>query len=482
MHWRRKADDRPLTTDRRKARRVVGGRWSVVGRRGMLRLLRRRPLHVISAVVMVLALGAIAIASAAGLKLVEPHAQSYPISMLSVLEADYRPWGDAGLRRRELDPAIIAEAARDEVARNATPRPGDSALVPLDLPPLPQAAAPNGQPQAAQVPTSGQPTATTATPRGAATTTSAAATSGPRADQTAPPRQPASPADAQPSAAPATAAPASPPPPTAAEIASPEPEQPVPTEQPIPTEQPVLTDPPPTIFVPAPLPQPPTQPPPATQPPATSVPKPTSKPKPKPKPTRVPPSSTPVPPSSTPVPPSSTPVPPSSTPVPPPSSTPVPPSSTPVPPSSTPVPPTNTPVPPPSSTPVPPPSSTPVPPPTDTPMPLPLFVQIVDPSDGASINGVGQTRFEAIAYDPSVGMTNGDGITSVDFSIVQLSGGAYTYSHTENTAAYCAFGGGSPCATSPAFGSMTPGTYRLTATAHAPGKPNVSVSVTFTIP
>jgi hypothetical protein len=128
-----------------------------------------------------------------------------------------------------------------------------------------------------------------------------------------------------------------------------------------------------------------------------------------------------------------------------------------------------------------PPTNTPVPP-TDTPAPLPLFVQVVNPSNGATISSVGQTGFEAIAYDPSVGMTNGNGITSVDFSIVQLSGGTYTYSHTENTPAYCAFGGDSPCTTSPAFGSMTPGTYRLTATAHAPGKPNASDSVTFTIP
>ncbi|MFL5801069.1 MAG: hypothetical protein ACJ8CR_04930, partial [Roseiflexaceae bacterium] len=198
MHWRRKAHDRPPTTGRRKARRAVGCRW-------LLRMLRRRPLHLISAVVMILAIGAITIASAAGLNLVEPHAQSYPFSLLSVLEADYRPWGDASLRRRGLDPAIIAEAARDEVARNVTPAPGDDALVPLDLPPLPQAAASDGRPQVAQAPTP-RPEGTVA-PRSAAPTSSAAATSGPRSDQTAPPRQPASPADARPSAAPATSAP-----------------------------------------------------------------------------------------------------------------------------------------------------------------------------------------------------------------------------------------------------------------------------------
>ncbi|MFL5801694.1 MAG: hypothetical protein ACJ8CR_08115, partial [Roseiflexaceae bacterium] len=159
---------------------------------------------------------------------------------------------------------------------------------------------------------------------------------------------------------------------------------------------------------------------------------------------------------------------PTSTPVPPPTNTPVPP-------------PTSTPVPPPTNTPVPPPTSTPVPP-TNTPVPAGLFVQIITPPNGASINGIGQTRFEATAYDPAVGMNNGDGITSVDFSLVQLSGGVYSYSYTDNTLAYCAFSGNGPCAPAPAFGSMTPGTYSLTATANAPGKPSVSDSVTFTIP
>jgi hypothetical protein len=115
-------------------------------------------------------------------------------------------------------------------------------------------------------------------------------------------------------------------------------------------------------------------------------------------------------------------------------------------------------------------------------MPVPLFVQIVNPSDGAVISSVGQTGFEAIAYDPDVGTGNGNGITSVSFSLVQLTGGTFTYSRTEATPAYCTFSGDAPCSTAPAFGSMTPGTYRLTATANAPGKPSESVSVVFTIP
>jgi hypothetical protein len=115
-------------------------------------------------------------------------------------------------------------------------------------------------------------------------------------------------------------------------------------------------------------------------------------------------------------------------------------------------------------------------------VPPSLFIQITVPSNGASISGVGQTRFQAIAYDPAVGTTDGMGISSVDFSLVQLSGGSYSFSVNEGQAAYCVFGGNGPCSTAPAWASMTPGTYRLTATANAPGKPSVTVSVTFTKP
>ena len=132
----------------------------------------------------------------------------------------------------------------------------------------------------------------------------------------------------------------------------------------------------------------------------------------------------------------------------------------------------------PTDTPVPP-TDTPVPP-TDTPVPPPLYVEITVPSDGATLNGVGQTRFQAIAYDPAVGTSDGAGISSIVFSLVQLSGGSYSFGVTEGQAAYCVFGGNGPCNTAPAWSSMTPGTYQLTATANAPGKPSVTVSVTFT--
>src|SRR6186713_1909301 len=85
---------------------------SFVLRRKMLRLLRQRPLQLMTAIVMVLAAGAIAVTSAAGLAMVEPHDRAYPVSMLSALEADYTRWPDTGPSQRQLDVAIVADAAR----------------------------------------------------------------------------------------------------------------------------------------------------------------------------------------------------------------------------------------------------------------------------------------------------------------------------------------------------------------------------------
>lgn len=461
--------------------KLGGTRWnwrSLLRRRTWWRLLRRRPLHVISAIAFIIAVGAISLASAAGLRMVEPHAQSYPVSLLSVLYADYRPWGDSSARRARLDEAIIADAARDEVLRRVTRPPGGSSLVPLDLPPLPQAAAVDGQPVAwapTSLPSSAEPSATATldevaspTKPAPSPTTARLATSVPATAQPAESSEISATSPAQPTVAPPVL-------PTLPPVVVPT-QAPVPPIE-LPTQVPPSPVPPsevPTEVIVPPFPQPPTQVPP-TPAPATESPRPTSK----PRPTHVPPSTTAVPPptaSNTAVPP--TPVPP--TPVPP---TPVPPTAT-----NTQVPPTDTPVPPtPTSTdtPVPPtPTSTdtPVPPtPTDTPEPPSLVVQIVVPSNGATITNVGQTRFEAIAYDPAVGTNNGNGITNVSFSIVQLTGGTFTHSRTEGAPAYCAFSGDGPCNTAPNWAAMTPGTYRMTVTATAPGKPSVTVTVEFTV-
>jgi len=103
------------------------------------------------------------------------------------------------------------------------------------------------------------------------------------------------------------------------------------------------------------------------------------------------------------------------------------------------------------------------------------------PSDGATINDAGGTGFQAIAYDPDINTSDGAGITNVQFEITR-NGGGYSTSATESQPAYCFYGGDGPCDTSPDWASLPSGTYTLTATANAPGKPSESVSVTFTKP
>jgi len=51
--------------------------------------------------------------------------------------------------------------------------------------------------------------------------------------------------------------------------------------------------------------------------------------------------------------------------------------------------------------------------------------------------------FQVEAYDPAVGNQDGDGIVNVDFEIYDPNG-ERVYAKTENTAHYCAFGGGEP--------------------------------------
>jgi hypothetical protein len=108
-------------------------------------------------------------------------------------------------------------------------------------------------------------------------------------------------------------------------------------------------------------------------------------------------------------------------------------------------------------------------------------VHITVPSDGAIVSSPEETTFRAIAYDPAVGTNDGDGITSVDFTIILLSGsGNYGHNRSDTVAPYCGYGGNELCSTIPNWDSMEPGTYRLTATVNAAGKPSVTVSVTFT--
>jgi hypothetical protein len=111
-----------------------------------------------------------------------------------------------------------------------------------------------------------------------------------------------------------------------------------------------------------------------------------------------------------------------------------------------------------------------------------LYVQITVPTDGATISSRSETAFQAIAYDPAVGTTDGQGISRVEFTITQLSGGGFSYTSNEYQAEYCVFGGNGPCntANTSIWSNMGPGSYELTATAFATGKPSVTVQVTFT--
>lgn len=109
-------------------------------------------------------------------------------------------------------------------------------------------------------------------------------------------------------------------------------------------------------------------------------------------------------------------------------------------------------------------------------------MQIVAPGDGATIGASDAPQIEAMAYDPNLGTSNGQGIAHVIFSIITANGTTVA-SATENQAAYCLFGGNGPCNTWPGgqWNSLAPGSYTITATAHSSqGKPSVSVSISFT--
>ena len=430
-------------------------------------LLRRWPLQLSTAVIMALTGSALAATAAIGLALVEPHARMYRMSLLSPLTANYAPWPAAGPVGQRLDPAIVAAAARDERARNVTSVPGTSAVVPVDLPLLPQAVAPEGNsgeeripdtsevslvviaqtPASTRTPTPSKTPSTTVNqgPRPASPTiqrpnsTTVIATSWPSAPPTATQKPPASSAPLTPSAPPAT-----PLPPTSTGAPT------------VPTTTPSVT-----VIRPTAIPVPPTSTNTAAPPTATHMPTavpPTATDPPTPTATRI---NTAVPPTATHT---ATAVSPTATETPTPTATHTP----------TAVPPTATETPTPTAT------ETPTP---TAPEPVPLVIQIVVPSDGATVPSPAETNFRAIAYDPEVGTNDGDGITSLDFNIILISGsGNYSHNRSDTDAPYCAYGANSVCPTIPNWDSMAPGTYQLTATAHAAGKPSVMVSVTFTKP
>jgi hypothetical protein len=75
----------------------------------------------------------------------------------------------------------------------------------------------------------------------------------------------------------------------------------------------------------------------------------------------------------------------------------------------------------------------------------PRYLAITYPAqDGETYTLEAQTPFEAVAYDPFYGLSNGDGVSKVQFQIYDPSNDLIL-DHTETQEAYCAFSGGAPC-------------------------------------
>jgi len=100
----------------------------------------------------------------------------------------------------------------------------------------------------------------------------------------------------------------------------------------------------------------------------------------------------------------------------------------------------------PSNTSPPPETSTPTNTATATRTPLPLYIEIINPNpSGIIITSVEQTRFEAIAWDPNIGKSNGNGIADIRF---WFDGPGSIPGRTDDQADYCAFpGSNSTCRT-----------------------------------
>ena len=119
--------------------------------------------------------------------------------------------------------------------------------------------------------------------------------------------------------------------------------------------------------------------------------------------------------------------------------------------------------------------------PTATNTPLPIYIEIINPDpSGMIVTSLDQTRFEAIAWDPNVGTSNGDGIRNIKF---WFAGPGYLPGRTEGQAGYCAFSGNSPCSRMDAvvdYTTLPNGTYTIYARAEGQdGRLSETISKTF---
>ena len=121
--------------------------------------------------------------------------------------------------------------------------------------------------------------------------------------------------------------------------------------------------------------------------------------------------------------------------------------------------------------------------PTATNTPLPIYIEIVSPNpSGLVITSASQTDFEAIAWNPPYGSSNGDGIDSITF---WFTGPGTIPGRTDTGRRFCAFGGNanSPCRTMDnvvSLASLPNGTYTIFARAQGiDGRYSDIVSKTF---
>ncbi|MGB7874963.1 MAG: TadE/TadG family type IV pilus assembly protein [Anaerolineales bacterium] len=105
---------------------------------------------------------------------------------------------------------------------------------------------------------------------------------------------------------------------------------------------------------------------------------------------------------------------------------------------------------------------------TATNTPLPLYIEIINPDpSGMLVTSVDQTRFEAIAWDPNIGTSNGTGISEIRF---WFDGPGSIPGRTDHQAGYCAFGGNAPCSRIDAvmnYTTLPNGTYTMYARAES---------------
>ncbi len=124
------------------------------------------------------------------------------------------------------------------------------------------------------------------------------------------------------------------------------------------------------------------------------------------------------------------------------------------------------------------------------PSPTDVVTRIVRPAPGDSSPVTTELVFQAEAYDPAVGTTDGAGIASVDMQIVDPNG-FQVHQRTEVNARYCAFGGGEPDCVVWVFAEhnnqwpngqpIQPGTYTLIASGITPDGRSTTASTTVDI-